>query len=164
MDMPILNIKKNYDDAIIPVKAHPTDSGFDLFAYKFIKSYSSVEKKELNGKGLKSYDLMPFSSLLVDTGISATVGPGYEIQIRPRSGLALKKGISVLNTPGTIDETYRGLIGVILVNHFENSVRINIGDKIAQMVVCPVILPDIEVVDSLDETKRGEKGFGHTGV
>ena len=108
--------------------------------------------------------LKPFERKLVNTGLYAQLKKGYEIQVRPRSGLALKKGITVLNSPGTIDADYRGEIGVILINLSNDDFRINSGDRIAQLVVSKHEQPNLEQRDSLDSTLRGEKGFGSTGV
>jgi len=108
--------------------------------------------------------LKPFERKLVNTGLYAQLEKGYEIQVRPRSGLALKKGITVLNSPGTIDADYRGEIGVILINLSNDDFRINSGDRIAQLVVSKHEQPNLEQTDSLDSTLRGEKGFGSTGV
>ncbi len=98
------------------------------------------------------------------TGIKIQLPPNTEAQIRPKSGLALKKGITVLNTPGTVDEGYRREIGVILINHSDTTYNVETGQKIAQMVIMPVVRVAIEEVQSLDETARGEGGFGSTGV
>ena len=103
-------------------------------------------------------------STLVPTGIAVSIPQGFEIQIRPRSGLAAKKGISVLNTPGTIDADYRGEIKVILINHGNEPFIIRNGDRIAQMVVCPIVQAKFEQVDELNDTERGSGGFGSTGV
>jgi dUTP pyrophosphatase len=108
--------------------------------------------------------LKPFERKLVNTGLYAQLQKGYEIQVRPRSGLALKKGITVLNSPGTIDADYRGEIGVILINLSNDDFIINPGDRIAQLVVSKHEQPNLEQTDSLDSTSRGEKGFGSTGV
>jgi dUTP pyrophosphatase len=108
--------------------------------------------------------LKPFERKLVNTGLYAQLEKGYEIQVRPRSGLALKKGITVLNSPGTIDADYRGEIGVILINLSNDDFVINSGDRIAQLVVSKHEQPNLEQTDSLDSTSRGEKGFGSTGV
>ena len=108
--------------------------------------------------------LKPFERKLVNTGLYAQLEKGYEIQVRPRSGLALKKGITVLNSPGTIDADYRGEIGVILINLSNYDFIINSGDRIAQLVVSKHEQPNLEQTDSLDSTLRGEKGFGSTGV
>ena len=108
--------------------------------------------------------LKPFERKLVNTGLYAQLEKGYEIQIRPRSGLALKKGITVLNSPGTIDADYRGEIGVVLINLSNDDFIISSGDRIAQLVVSKHEQPNLEQTDSLDSTSRGEKGFGSTGV
>ena len=105
----------------------------------------------------------PKTSYLVPTGISVAFSQEYEIQIRPRSGLAVKKNISVLNTPGTIDSDYRGEIKVILFNHSNENFTINNGDRIAQMVLTPIIKMELEETDNLPDSIRGESGFGSTG-
>lgn len=107
--------------------------------------------------------LRPLERCLVPTGLFIALPQGYEAQVRPRSGLALKKGITVLNTPGTIDADYRGEIGVILVNLSAEDFVINDGERIAQMVVARHETVEWEAVTSLDETERGAGGFGHTG-
>lgn len=107
--------------------------------------------------------LRPLERCLVPTGLFIALPQGYEAQVRPRSGLALKKGITVLNTPGTIDADYRGEIGVILVNLSAEDFVINDGERIAQMVVARHETVEWEAVASLDETERGAGGFGHTG-
>ena len=111
----------------------------------------------------KSIKLNPKESVLVPTGISIAIEKDLEIQIRPRSGLAAKSNISVLNTPGTIDSDYRGEIKVILFNHSNNEFIINNKDRIAQMVLAPIIKAEFEEVDELPDTIRGEGGFGSTG-
>ena len=108
-------------------------------------------------------NLKPNSSCLVPTGLAVAFSSDFEIQIRPRSGLAAKNSISVLNTPGTIDSDYRGEIKVILFNHGKNDFLINNKDRIAQMILTPVIKMDLEETDDLPETIRGESGFGSTG-
>lgn len=172
MSKPTIKIKKNYPDAIVPVRQHETDSGLDLFAYKYCKLFTGsglvIKEGDLISSGMwvssaSVLCLDPGARVLVDTGVSATVGPGYEIQIRPRSGLALKQGLTVLNSPGTIDESYTGMLGVILINHSMQDQLVRLGDRIGQMIACPVLLSEIEVVDDLNETKRGAGGFGHTG-
>ena len=111
----------------------------------------------------KPINLKPGKSCLVPTGLSVAFPKEYEIQIRPRSGLAAKNNISVLNTPGTIDSDYRGEIKVILYNHGKEDFLINNKDRIAQMVLAPVIKMNFEETDELPETIRGEGGFGSTG-
>ena len=108
-------------------------------------------------------NLKPNSSCLVPTGLAVAFSSDFEIQIRPRSGLAAKNNISVLNTPGTIDSDYRGEIKVILFNHGKGDFLINNKDRIAQMILTPVIKMDLEETDNLPETIRGEGGFGSTG-
>ena len=130
--------------AITPRYEHSGDAGLDLF---------SVEDMEI-----------PVGeSRLIRTGIAIEIPMGTEAQVRPRSGLALKHGITVLNTPGTIDAGYRGEIGVILINHGSEAFQIYQNMKIAQMVITPVIYATLEVVDELSSSTRGEKGFGSSG-
>ena len=112
----------------------------------------------------ESIVLKPFQRLVVKTGLFISLQQGYEAQIRPRSGLALKKGITVLNSPGTIDADYRGEIGVILINLSDSDFEINTGDRIAQMIIAKHETIEWEAVDKLDESVRGDKGFGSTGV
>ena len=134
---------------------------------------SSVELPTYKTNGASGMDLMAFinepitlkpkNSCLVPTGISVAFPNEFEIQIRPRSGLAAKNNISVLNTPGTIDSDYRGEIKVILYNHGNTDFLINNKDRIAQMILTPVIKMNLEETDTLPETVRGEGGFGSTG-
>ena len=131
----------------IPEYATPQSAGMDLRA--------NIEKPIL----LKSLD-----RALIPTGLHIALPEGYEAQIRPRSGLALKKGITCLNTPGTIDADYRGDVGVILVNLSREDFVVEPGERIAQMIIGKFDQVEWEVVDSLDETERGEGGFGHTGI
>ena len=139
-------IKKLDPTVEIPTYKTAGASGMDLMA--FIK---------------KPIILTPKSSCLVPTGLSVAFSNEYEIQIRPRSGLAAKNNISVLNTPGTIDSDYRGEIKIILFNHGINNFTINNKDRIAQMILIPVHKMDLEEVESLPDTIRGKGGFGSTG-
>ena len=133
----------------------------------------AVEIPNYKTKGASGMDLMAFikqpiklapkSSCLVSTGLSVAFSEEYEIQIRPRSGLAAKNNISVLNTPGTIDSDYRGEIKIILFNHGNNEFIINNKDRIAQMILMPVHKMELEEVESLPDTLRGKGGFGSTG-
>ena len=107
--------------------------------------------------------LAPGQRALVPTGLSLEIPPGYEGQVRPRSGLALKHGISLVNSPGTIDSDYRGEVGVILVNLGQEPFTIQPNDRIAQLVIAPVIRAEIREVETLRDTERGTGGFGHTG-
>ena len=108
--------------------------------------------------------LTPGMRTLVPTGFAMALPPGYEAQIRPRSGLAYKNGISVVNSPGTIDADYRGEVKILLINHGEQTFEIKRGDRIAQMVVAPVTQAQFELVDTLSDTERGSGGYGSTGV
>ena len=144
MNKAILKLIKTREDAILPRYAHKDDSGMDLFS-------------------VDNLTLEPGDFSLVHTGISIELPPYTEAQIRPRSGLAYKNGITVLNSPGTIDEGYRGELGVILINHSRHSFRVTSGMKIAQMVIMPVLRPEVQVVVELSETLRGDGGFGSTG-
>lgn len=108
--------------------------------------------------------LKPLERKLIKTGLYIALPEGYEAQVRPRSGLALKHGITVINTPGTIDADYRGEIGVVLINLSQEDFVINDGERIAQMVIARHEQGDFVVVEELDETERGEGGYGHTGV
>lgn len=139
-----LKIKKTHKDSIIPSYAHKGDAGLDLY---------SIEEKLIESG----------STALIKTGIKIELPEGTEAQIRPRSGLALKNSITVLNSPGTIDEGYRGEIGVILINHSKESFKVEKGMKIAQMVIQNVIKAEVIEVDELSDTLRAEGGFGSTG-
>ena len=140
-----VKVKRINEAAIIPQYAHKGDAGLDLF---------SVEEKNIT----------PGETALVHTGIQIELPEGTEAQIRPRSGLALKYSITVLNTPGTIDEGYRGEIGVILINHGKFDFKVEKGMKIAQMVIKPVLRVSIVEADELGTTERAEGGFGSTGL
>lgn len=108
--------------------------------------------------------LTPGARAPIPTGIAIALPPGYEAQVRPRSGLARKAGISMVNSPGTIDADYRGEVQVLLINHGQEPFTVNRGDRIAQLVVAPVVQAVWQEVESLDETERGAGGFGHTGT
>ncbi len=138
---------KKLDPAVkLPVYKSNGASGMDLMA--FIKKPINVKSK---------------TSSLIPTGLSVAFSEDYEIQIRPRSGLAAKNNITVLNTPGTIDSDYRGEIKVIIYNHGNNDFTINNGDRIAQMILTPVVKMELEKTNDLPETIRGKGGFGSTG-
>ena len=109
-------------------------------------------------------NIAPGKTAIIPTGLALSIPKGFEVQIRPRSGLAAKKKISVLNTPGTIDADYRGEIKVILINLGQESFKVEKGLRIAQMVVCPVVQAQLKEVDDLNETERGKGGFGSTGT
>lgn len=137
--------KKLVPEAIVPAYARPGDAGMDL---------CSVEEGVLE----------PGCHRLFRTGLAAALPPGTEGQVRPRSGLALKHGVTVLNAPGTVDEGYRGEIGVILVNHGKEPFAVSAGMRIAQFVVANVVRAEVETADDLSATERGAGGFGSTGV
>ena len=109
-------------------------------------------------------ELRPMERRLIPTGLHIALPPGFEAQVRPRSGLALKRGITVLNSPGTIDADYRGEVGVLLINLSDEPFVVNDGERIAQMVIARHEQAEFECVELLDETERGEGGYGHTGV
>ncbi len=140
-----VKIMKLNPDAHLPHYAHVGDSGADLFSTEAVT-------------------LAPMQRQAVGTGLAAEVPPGYELQVRPKSGLAIKSGITVLNTPGTIDFGYRGEIKVILVNLSEEDYHIDRGQKIAQLVVAPVAYAEFQQVEALSDTARGAGGFGSTGL
>lgn len=131
-----------------------------------LPGYATAESAgmDLRAHLTEPMELAPGERCLVPTGLRIALPPGYEAQVRPRSGLALKHGVTVLNSPGTIDADYRGEIGVILINMSQSTFRIENNDRIAQMVVAPYTRVAWEPADSLDATDRGEGGFGHTGV
>ena len=145
--MTLIQIKKISDQVLIPKYETSGSSGMDISA--------CIDKDIIIEPGQKS---------LIPTGFALSIPKGYEIQIRPRSGLAAKKNISVLNTPGTIDSDYRGEIKVILINFGKERFVVENGTRIAQMVMCPIIQAELEVVENLIETDRGDGGFGSTGT
>ena len=138
---------KGCEDLPLPISASKFSSGVDLL---------SAETSEII--------LKPGNVKLVSAGIKIMIPKGYEGQIRPRSGLALKYGVTVLNTPGTIDSDYRGIVKVILINLSKKEFVIQRGDRIAQLVIQKVFFPDFKLVPTLNKTKRGEGGFGHSGI
>ena len=140
-----LLIKKLQKNIILPEYKTDGSSGMDLMA--------NIEQ---------TIKIFPGEKKIIPTGLMVAIPEKYEIQIRPRSGLAAKNGISVLNTPGTIDSDYRGEIKVILINLGKDIFQINKNDRIAQMIVCPIIKVELKEVESLPETVRGEGGFGST--
>ena len=143
MQVPIINRSHH----ALPAYATPQSAGVDLRA--------NLEAPIV---------LQPLQRALIPTGLFIALPAGYEAQVRPRSGLALKHGLTVLNTPGTIDADYRGEIGVVLINLSQEDFVINDGERIAQMVIARHEQGDFVVVEELDETERGEGGYGHTGV
>ena len=142
-----IQIKKLSNDVLIPKYETPGSSGMDIAAY--------IEQEVTINPGDKA---------LIPTGFSLSIPQGFEVQIRPRSGLAAKQSITVLNTPGTIDADYRGEIKVILINLGKEKFSVKKGERIAQMVVCPVVRVQLEEVQELPITNRGASGFGSTGA
>jgi len=145
--MTIIQIKKLSNSVLIPKYETPGSSGMDIAAH-------------IN----ESIVINPGERALVPTGFSLAIPKGHEVQIRPRSGLAAKKSITVLNTPGTIDADYRGEIKVILINLGKDKFIVENGERIAQIVVCPIAQVQLEEVKELSETDRGSGGFGSTGT
>ncbi|MEA3361411.1 MAG: dUTP diphosphatase [Thermodesulfobacteriota bacterium] len=149
MSKVILKVKRLDNNKNLPLPSYQTNdsSGLDLRA--------ALEKDII---------LHPGDIKLIPTGLSISIPKGYEVQVRPRSGLALKHGIGIVNSPGTIDADYRGEIGIIAINWGEKSFTVKRGDRIAQIVVNRVSHAVVEEVDGLDQTDRGEGGFGHSGT
>ena len=143
-----ISIKKKdgCEDLPLPKYATQGSSGMDLCA-------------DVEGE----VTILPGEIKLISSGIYLSIPSGFEAEIRPRSGLALKHGISLVNTPGTIDSDYRGLLSLIMINHGKEPFKVKRGERIAQMVIKEVIRAEIEVTDSLDDTLRSVGGFGHTG-
>lgn len=143
-----IGVELVHEDTKVPSYAYPSDSGFDL--------YSTIE-----------ISISPFGRALIPTGLKLSIPDEYEIQIRPKSGLAHNQGLTVLNTPGTVDSGYVGEIQVIIFNTSNQSVTISKGMKIAQAVLCPVVngkYVSIELIDKVSDKDRGENGFGSTGL
>ena len=148
MNNPLVQIKylPGCEDLPLPAYMTPLAAGMDL--------YAAVEEDT---------EIAPGERCLISSGIAIVLPPGYEAQVRPRSGLAIKHGIGLLNSPGTIDADYRGPIKVILINHAKKPFVVRRGERIAQMVISPVCRAQWQLVTELPETRRNEGGFGHTG-
>jgi dUTP pyrophosphatase len=172
-----LYVEKVDKNAKMPERAHATDSGCDVFVCSFDKVFfpgagneevclDTPEKIKTRAIDQidSSLDLPTHGRVLVNTGLKVTVDEGYDIQVIPRSGLAINKGLTVCNTPGCIDNDYRGNLSIIIVNTSRKNQKISIGDKIAQLVVRKVEIPEIEEVQKLPaaKTDRGSDGFGST--
>jgi len=143
-----LGVELVHDDAKFPSYAYPSDSGFDL--------YSTIE-----------INIPPFGRALIPTGLKLSIPDEYEIQVRPKSGLALNQGLTVLNTPGTVDSGYVGEIKVIMFNTSNETVTISKGMKVAQAVLCPVVngrYVSLNLVEKVEDKDRGDNGFGSTGI
>ena len=143
-----IKVELTHEDAVLPKYVYPSDSGFDLHATEEVI-------------------IGPFGRALVPTGLKVSFEEGYEIQVRPKSGLAIKQGLTVLNTPGTVDQGYTGEIQVIVFNTNNTTVTIPKGMKVGQAVLCPVVQGKfvmIETVDKVEDKDRGNNGFGSTGI
>ena len=140
-----VQITKTKDNAKIPIYAHKGDAGMDLYS-------------------TEDYNIKPGERVLVSTGIKIALPNGFEAQVRSKSGLALKHGLTVLNAPGTIDSEYRGEVGVIAINLGQEDYEVKAGEKIAQLVIKSVCEAELEELDNLDDTTRGDGGFGSTGL
>ena len=149
MDKIPVKVKRVHRENDLPLPAYESEgsSGMDIRAY--------VKEPVV---------LKPGEKKLISTGLAVSIPPGYEAQIRPRSGLAFHYGIGMVNSPGTIDSDYRGEIGIILINWGSEPFTIKRGDRIAQMIITRVYRADLVETDDLDATSRGQGGFGHTGV
>ena len=148
MDRVVLNIKRLDNNQDLPLPSYQSDSSSGL---------------DIRAAVHKAITLKPGEIKLIPTGLSISLPKGYEAQIRPRSGLALRHGLGLVNSPGTIDADYRGEIGVIAINWGKKSFTIKRGDRIAQVVINKISRVRVEEVDELDPTKRGKGGFGHSG-
>ncbi len=146
MEKITVHVKRLSDRAILPRYMTELSAGMDLHAALDLP-----------------LQLSPGERCLVPTGLAMAIPPGYEGQVRPRSGLALKKGVTLVNTPGTIDADYRGEIGILMINHGNEVVALAPGDRIAQLVIAPVQRAELAEVETLEETTRSAGGFGHTG-
>ena len=140
-----LSFRRIHPDAVMPAYAHASDAGMDV-------------------RSVRELVIPPGGRALVPTGLVVNLPAGYEAQVRPRSGLALKAGVTGLNSRGTIDAGYRGEIGVILANFGQDDFKVNVGDRIAQLVIAPVLQPVVVEATEVDSTDRGAGGFGSTGV
>ncbi|MEX6632830.1 dUTP diphosphatase [Hyphococcus lacteus] len=160
MSATALKTENAQSNLVVQIKRLPHGKGLDLPRYETELAAGCDVRAALDA----SLTLKPGERFMVPTGIAIAMSPGWEAQMRPRSGLAAKFGISCVNAPGTIDADYRGELKVILINHGKDDFVIERGDRIGQMVFAPVFQASFEEVDELDETVRGAGGFGSTGV
>lgn len=163
-----MKIKVLNNGCELPIYATPGSSGVDLSIKSIKKLFKGQEELEVDKifphyRESGSFILRPQERVLVGTGLYAEIPLGYELQVRPRSGISLKKGITVVNTPGTVDFDYRGEIGVILINTSSKNCKLFLDERIAQMVCCKVEQPIYEFTEELSNTSRNEGGFGSTG-
>jgi len=146
-------------EAKIEIKRLPHAEGIDLPSYKSSDAAGMDIRAALDEPIL----LKPGERALIPTGLQFAIPRGYEIQVRPRSGLAIKHGITMLNSPGTIDADYRGEVKLIAINHGQHNFKIERGERLAQLIIAPVVQMPVVEVDKLNETERGDGGFGSTG-
>jgi len=147
VSFPVIRCRRLHPDAVLPRYMTDGAAGMDLHAV-------------VDGEMI----LTPGERRFVGTGLAMEIPTGYEGQVRPRSGLALRQGLSMVNAPGTIDSDYRGEVGVLLINLGQERIRIVSGDRIAQLVIAPVVRAEVNEVDELNHTDRSDGGFGHTGI
>lgn len=169
-EMPVGKVEFQPVQDFVPPEGY---MGVPLLPVKLVKMNPNIPTPEYETKGAAGFDLRanvtkqtflnPGQRMLVPTGLKVAIPIGFELQIRPRSGSAYKKGVTVLNSPGTIDSDYRGEVGILLVNHGEEAFEINPMDRVAQGIIAPIIQGKFQVVEDLPETTRGEGGFGSTG-
>jgi dUTP pyrophosphatase len=157
-----IQIKKLSKDVISPEYATDGSAGFDLAVNNFKQYWMGRTNSQIELESSLSIVLNPNDRLLIGCGYSVAIPKGYMLEIRSRSGNALKKGLVVLNSPGTVDSDYRGEVGVILINKSNKEITINLGDKVAQGVIVKHETASFEIVDELGETERGEGGYGST--
>lgn len=163
-----IDVKKKHAGVELPYLATEGAAGFDLIADSFLKLYKGSEEVSLSENLKFSIQqgymvLRPFERVLIGTGLFMSIPKGFQLEIRDRSGVSLKRGLKVFNSPGTIDSDYRGEIGVILCNMTQSLSKIKIGERIAQGVLTQYTQPIFSIVDELESTERNEGGFGSTG-
>ena len=164
MNKSVLKVKVLRENVKMPKRGSELASGFDVRAYS---CYNPVEKKDIKLEsvdGQYGWTIKPNETLIFKTGLVMACGEDEEIQVRPRSGISCKTKLRVANTPGTIDADYRGEIGIIIDNIGTTEAFVPYEERIAQIVVCPVIRPEIVKVEDLDNTNRGANGYGSTGT
>ena len=164
MNKSVLKVKVLRENVKMPKRGSELASGFDVRAYS---CYNPVEKKDIKLEsidGQYGWTIKPNETLIFKTGLTMACGEDEEIQVRPRSGISCKTKLRVANTPGTIDADYRGEIGIIIDNIGTTEAFVPYEERIAQIVICPVIRPEIVEVEELDDTDRGANGYGSTGT
>ena len=164
MNKSVLKVKVLRENVKMPKRGSELASGFDVRAYS---CYNPVEKKDIKLEsvdGQYGWTIKPNETLIFKTGLVMACGEDEEIQVRPRSGISCKTKLRIANTPGTIDADYRGEIGIIIDNIGTTEAFVPYEERIAQIVVCPVIRPEIVEVEELDDTDRGANGYGSTGT